>query len=441
MFKQKLNYFRQSLFVKNVATLQMGSFGGTLVQAVFGIFIARMLQPELFGIYSLAISLAALAGLLLGAGMQDATSTLVGSAYARSDKEELREVLAFLLKITFYAGLLTLFIFIFLPSVAKYFYGDSLIGWYAGIILLAVFLSSSFSAVIQLSLQVVGKIKLLALIIFGDQFLRSGLALFFIFLGFSVLGGVSGHLIGAMAIFIFSLFVWKKLWQFNEIFPSFGELISATKNVSVFKYLNFSLWVAVDRNIGNLFMVLPVVLTGIYVSSGEVSFFKLAFGYVNLVLSLLGPISILLNMEFPKIRVDDPRKLRDNFIRVSIFGLVISVALTLTAVAISPVAFRILYGESFISSVSYVFGFIIYGALYGIGVGLGSMWRAIGKVKVSIIINLAILGVGIPLGLWLIKSYGLRGSVIMVTLWFTISHLISFVYLANKLRNHGKSYF
>lgn len=413
----------------------MGSFGGTLVQAVFGIFIARMLQPELFGIYSLAIGLAALAGLLLGAGMQDAVATLVGSAYARKDKEEMREALAFLLKIIFYAGLLTLFVFAFLPLIADYFYGNSLIGWYAGIVLLAVFLSSSFNAVVQLSLQVVGKIKSLALIIFGDQFLRSGLALLFIFFGFSVLGGVSGHLVGAGVVFIFSLFIWKKLWQFNEIFPSFGELISAAKNVSVFKYLNFSLWVAVDRNMGNLYMALPIVLTGIYVSAGEVSFFKLAFGYVNAVLSLLGPISILLNMEFPKIQVDDPKKLRNNFIRVSIFGLFISVILTLVSVAISPFIFRILYGESFIPSISYIFGLIIYGALYGIGVGLGPMWRAIGKVKVSIMINIAILGAGVPLGLWLIKSYGSWGSVIMVTAWFTISHFISFIYLANKLRN------
>lgn len=436
MFKQKLNYLRQSLFVRNVAVLQIGSFGGTLVQAVFGILIARMLQPELFGVYSLTIGLAALAGLLLGAGMQDAVATLVGSAFAKDDKEELQNVLAFLLKITFYAGLLTLFIFAFLPSIANYFYGDSLIGWYAGIVLLAVFLSSSFNAVVQLSLQVVGKIKSLALIIFGDQFLRSGSALLFIFLGFSVLGGVSGHLIGAGAIFIFSFFIWQRLWQFNKIFPSFSELILATKNVSVFKYLNFSFWVAIDRNMGNLYMALPVVLTGIYVSSGEVSFFKLAFGYINLVLSLLGPISILLNMEFPKIQVDDPIKLRDNFIRVSIFGLVISIVLTLASVAVSPIAFRILYGESFIPSVSYVFGFIIYGALYGIGVGLGPMWRAINRVKVSIIINLVILGVGIPLGLWLIKSYGLWGSVITVTLWFSVSHLVSFIYLYQKLKEY-----
>jgi len=85
-------------------------------------------------------------------------------------------------------------------------------------------------------------------------------------------------------------------------------------------------------------------------------------------------------------------------------------------------------------SVKYVSGLFVYGALFGIGVGLGPMWRAIGQVKISIIINLIILGLGIPLGLWLIKSYGLWGAVIMVTLWFSVSHLVSFFYLLRKLK-------
>ncbi|OGN06945.1 MAG: hypothetical protein A3B86_03280 [Candidatus Yanofskybacteria bacterium RIFCSPHIGHO2_02_FULL_38_22b] len=432
--KNKLEFFRQSLFVRNVATLQIGSFGGTLVQAVFGILIARLLQPELFGIYSLSIGLAALVGLLLGAGMQDAVSTLVSSAYAKNDKDELRDVLAFLLKITFYAGIVTLLIFFFTPSLANHFYGDSMIGWYAGIILLAVFFSTSFNAIVQLALQVAGRIKPLSLIIFGDQFLRSGLAFIFVFFGLGVLGGVSGHLVGAVSIFIFSLFVWAWLNRAYGIFPSLRDLFKNIWPVSLKKYFGFSLWVAVDRNMGNLFMALPVVLTGIYVSSAEVSFFKLAFGYLNLVLSLLGPVSVLLNMQFPKIQIEDPAKLKKKFMKVSLFGLAISTILTLAAVIISPLAFKILYGESFVPSVSYVFGLLAYGALYGIGVGLGPMWRAINKVKTSILINFIILGAGIPLGLWLIKNYGLWGAVIMVTIWFTVSHMISFAYLVRKLK-------
>ncbi len=431
---KKFDYYRQHPFVRNVLTLQVGSFGGTLIQAVVGVFLARLLQPELFGIYSLAFGLSSLGGLLLGAGTQDAVATLLGSAYAKQDKREVEDVLAFLIKMTLYAGLITALLLLFFPMVAGYFYGNPMIGWYASLIVLGVFLSSSFNAVVQLALQVVGRIKALTAIVFSDQVLRFGIALILVFMGMGVLGAVSGQFIGAAILFIASIVLWERLKRQYEIFPSLRGLFSRVRDISVFKYFGFTFWVAVDRNIGNMYMALPVVLTGIYVSTGEVSYFKLAFGFVNIALSLLGPISVLLNIEFPKMQIEDGAKLAKNFIKVSLYGVLLSSGLTLAAIIASPLAFRILYGKSFAPSISYVYGLFLYGALFGIGVGLGPMWRAVNKVKTSITINLIILGAGIPLGLFLIKQYGLWGSVIMVTLWFSVSHLTSFIYLVRKLR-------
>ena len=185
---------------------------------------------------------------------------------------------------------------------------------------------------------------------------------------------------------------------------------------------------------GNLFMALPVVLAGIYLAASEVTFFKLAFGFVNLALSLLGPISVLLNLEFPKMKVENATGLRTKFIKISLYSLGLSSLLTLGAIIIAPLAFKILYGVSFMPSVKYVAGLLIYGCLFGIGVGLGPMWRALNRVKISIFINVLVLGAGIPFGLWLIRLYGPWGAVMMVTIWFTVSHLASFSYLLKKLR-------
>lgn len=437
--KEKLDYFKQHWFIRNVATLQMGSFAGTIFQAGVGVLLARILQPELFGVYSLAFGLSGLAGLLLGAGTQEAVSSLLGSAYARHSKEDIGEVLAFLLKITFYAGIITLVLLFFMPWIAGHFYGNPAIGWYAGIVVVGVFLSSSFTAVVQLSLQVVGKIKTLTWTVFGDQLLRFSSTLLLVFLGFGVLGGVIGQLVGSLILFVASIFIWKRLRKEYPDLPSMRNLLSQSVRVPLKKYFGFSFWVAIDRNMGNLFMALPVVLAGIYVSTGEISFFKLAFGFVNLALSLLGPVSMLLNIEFPKMRIEDGQKLARNFIKVSLYGLGLSTLLTLCAVIASPIAFRILYGESFSGSIQYVFGLLIYGALFGIGVGLGPMWRAMNSVKVSIMINSIVLGIGIPTGLLLIKYFGNWGAVIMVTLWFSVSHLTSFIYLSRKLKSLPKN--
>lgn len=432
--KEKFDYFQRNKFVHKTATLQAGSFSGTIIQAAIGIIIARLLQPELFGIYSLAVGMAGMTSLILGMGIQEAVSSMLGRAYAREDKGEIENILGFMFKITALAALAVLLISAFLPTIADKLYGNSLIGIYAAIVVVAAIFSSTFFTLAYSSFQVAGKVKSLGLLILSDQSLRYLFSLAFVLFGFGVLGAVSGQLAGAIIIFAVSAVLFARLSKNKPLFPGLRRLISSAVKADIGKYFKFTFWVALDRNMGNIYMALPVILTGVYVSASEVSFFKLAFGYMNLVLSLLGPISVLLNVEFPKIQVVDQKQLYGSFKKVSLFSLALSVVLAVGSALVSPFVFRFLYGESYLPSIKYVLGLVAYGSLFGIGVGLGPMWRAVNKVKISILINSVILGTGIPLGLWLIKSFGLWGSVIMVTAWFSMSHLISFLYLMKKLK-------
>ena len=432
--KEKFLYYRQHWFVRNVATLQAGSFIGNFIQAGIGVMIARILQPDLFGIYSLAFGLASLVSVLLGSGIQDAVSALLGAAYARKDKEEVTEILSFTVKITIILALVTLVAIIFLPNIASRFYNNSSIGYYAGIIVVASILSTFLFSLTTIALQLTGKIIKMSVLIVSDQAVRYSISLLLVFMGLGAWGAALGHFFGAIVVFIISIILWSQIRHGYEIFPSLRKIIWNLGQINVRKYLGFSLWVAADRNMGSLYMALPIILTGMYVPIKEVSYFKLAFGYVNLALSMLGPVSTLLNVEFPKMMIQDGKKLARNFIRVSLISMLLSCLLTVVAIITAPIVFRILYGASFMPSVKYVSGFLVYGALFGIGVGLGPMWRALKKVSVSITINLIILGFGIPFGLWLVKSYGLQGAVVMVTLWFVISHFISFAYLIRKLK-------
>ena len=432
--KNKILWLKRHWFIRNVAALQAGSFSGTIIQSVIGIFIARLLQPELFGIYSLAIGMAGMTSLILGMGIQEAVSSLLGRAYVRRDRIEVEKILGFMLKITFLAALAVILVSAFLPGIADRLYGNSLIGVYAAVVVVASIFSSFLFVLVYSSFQVTGRVKLLGLLILSDQSLRYVLSLIFILVGFGVPGAVSGQLAGAIIIFIVSAFLFNNLIKKELIFPGLFRLIAVAREINLKNYFGFTFWVALDRNMGNVFMALPVILTGIYVSASDVSFFKLAFGYMNIILSLLGPISVLLNVEFPKMQIENKGYLYKSFKRISLYSLALSTMLSIGAVIVSSLVFKILYGESYLPSIKYVFGLILYGSLFGIGVGLGPMWRSIDKVKVSIIINSLILAGGIPLGLWLIKNYGLWGSVITVTIWFSASHLVSFVYLVRNLK-------
>lgn len=420
--------------MKNLAILQIGNFSNTFIQGLTGIIIARLLQPELFGIYAISFSLAGLLVMIVSFGIQDTGATIVSGTYAREDKQGTKNAFLFLGRMASVIALLSIIATLVAPSLAGKIYHNPSIGWYAGILVIASFISNTFLNFSALAYLVLGKVKQMTLLTFTDQTLRNFLSVLLIVGGLGITGAMSGHLLGAGIMLVVSVIVWGHLRREHSVFPSAGEFFKKVSGLQVRKHISFSAWVALDKNIATLFNLLPVLMVALYVSTTDVGYFKISLAYVNLVIGLMGPISTLLNVELPRMREDNPETLRKNFIRVSLYSLMFSVLLTVGALIVSPFALRILYGVNFVPGVKYILGLGIYGAFLGIGVGLGSMWRTLHKVKISIIINTATLAVGIPGGLYLIKNFGVWGAVIMVSAWFTVSHLVSFFYILKHIR-------
>lgn len=404
------------------------------MQALTNVVIARLLQPELFGVYSLAFAFAAVLAILVGAGIQEAIGALVGSAYARGDRHGIVNVMAYMLKLTLWAALITVGILFLAPWISNIIYDSPVLGWYAGYIVAGVICSSLVFALASIVLQVSGKIKSFSILTMVDSSLRSGLSILFVVLGWSVLGAVTGQFIGALIVILFSLRSWRVAQMNDPLLPTLKEVWSGMKEVGLGTYFKFTAWVAADRNLASFFASLPVVIAGVYLSATEVTFFKLAFGYINLALVLLGPVSILLNFEFPRIHIISKERLAKSFTKVSLYSMGLSTVLTLAAIVVAPIAFQILYGSSFLPGAKYSVGLVLYGVFYGLGVGLGPMWRAINRVNVSLLINIITLAIGIPLGLVLVKYFGSWGAAGMVTLWFMASHIVSFLYLSRFLK-------
>lgn len=422
----------QRRFVRDAAVLQAGMIVGNIIQALAGVLIARLLQPELFGTYSIVFNLASL--VFISTGLQETVTAILGRTYTTHDRVSTHEVLGFFFKSTLLFALASLLVVGFLPGIAGHFYHNPVIGWYAGVIVLASVISSTFFSASSMVLQVTNRIRSLTILSLADQSVRLGMSVVLVLVGFGIGGAVLGHGIGAMLISIISLLVFRVVARRDQLLPSLRQLFDGFRSVRLRRYASFSLGVAIDKNIGGLYAILPVLLVGLYLSPTQVSFFKLSFGYINLAMSLFAPISILLNFELPKITATEPQRARAHFIQISLLGVLFSTLITGAAILAAPIAFHILYGASFTPSIQYIRYFWLYGAAFGIGIGLGSMWRAIQAVKISIIINIIVLSLGIPIALWLIRSSGISGAIIAITGWYLISHIASFIYISILLR-------
>ncbi|MBP9822554.1 MAG: oligosaccharide flippase family protein [Candidatus Pacebacteria bacterium] len=436
--RERITYFITHKFFKNFAILQVGNMGSNIIQAVVGIALARILQPEYYGIYALVFSLAGLMSIFMGVGAQDAVTTILGGAYERKDEKHVHEALAFLAKITAITGVIVFISACFAPLVAKLLYHNYLIGVYAAVIMIASIISTTAYSFSSIMLQVVGKFKVMTALSILDTLARALLALTFVLLGYKVFGIVVGHLMGSFVVFVASLISWNNARNEFPIIPKVSTLISHVPRVSIRKYIGFSFWIAIDRNLANLYNILPVFLTGVFILPGEVPYFKLAFGYMNLATSFLSPIGTLLNVEFPKMQVHSHQKLARNFVRVSLYSFALSTVVAAGAAIASPIVFRIIYGTKYLPSIPFVFGLFFYGAILGLGIGLGSILRAMNRVMFSIRLHIITLTIGIPLGLFLIKKWGLWGTVILVSLWYVSVTIIAFFYVLHVLRDHDK---
>lgn len=426
--------FASHHLVQKTATLQAGGALGTLIQAVAGVILARLLQPELYGRYALAFSVASISSVFIGSGMLDAVTPAVSRAWATGDSDALRRAVGFYGRFFVVCALVTMVIAAFLPAITGILYRNSSVGFFAVAIVVASMISTTLFSLTQLTLQVAGRFRTLAGLTLTDVIVRYGAMVGLVSAGFGVWGAVSGHLIGAGVLFGVSAVLYLRVERAFGIVPPLVSLTALARQASWRPLLGPTIQVLADSNIAMLFGALPVAMVGLHAAGAELAYFKLAFGYIILAMSVMGPVSTVMNVHFPSVQTTDPLHLRATFVRVTLISLALSAAITAVVLLISPFVFRILYGEVYLPAVQYVYGFAVFGAFFGLGVGLGPMWRAVNRVRISIIINLVTLGLGVPLGLWLIARWHLWGAVAMVTLWYTLSHAISFTYLLRILK-------
>jgi O-antigen/teichoic acid export membrane protein len=422
-------------FLRKAILFQVATGAASVLQSIAGIILARALKPELFGEFSLAFSVASVASIILATGIQEALMPRIAHAHTNGDGDAILSGFGYWAK---WIGVSVLFVVIaaaLLPLVTTHLYGNAAIGAFAAVILFASLVSSSLLSIAQVNAQIIGRISTLSWLTLTDMIARYGVSVALVLVGAGVFGASFGHLVGAVLMAVVAWFVILQTTRKDPLLPNVPHILNRARTVSWRLHLSQGLWVWVDRNFGMLYQALPLVFIGIAVSVTQVAFFKLAFGYLNTAFALLMPLSVLLNTEFAKIQAQTPERLRSSFIKMSLGGMALAGVLSAFALLVGRWVFLFLYGVAYLPSVPLVYGLGVYGVLFGLGIGLGPMWRTLGRVRISVIINLCVLVVGIPLGLWLVHAYGSWGGVFMVTLWYAAAHLISFFYLLSVLKS------
>ncbi|MBU1289929.1 oligosaccharide flippase family protein, partial [Patescibacteria group bacterium] len=223
-----------------------------------------------------------------------------------------------------------------------------------------------------------------------------------------------------------------------ELLPTFRQIFSNFKQIRLKKYFNFGFSIALDKNIGNLISILPVIFLGIFASVQEVGYFKIAFGYIAIPSMLLEPVARLLTVQLPKSKTYNLQTLKNHFYKTVFYSGFISALLIIPFIILAPYLIKFFYGMEYIHSIQIVYYLAVLIIFSGFSVGLSAFYRTVNKMKISIILNIFHVAVMALLIFILVKIYSALMAVILSLIFCSAFFLALHLFVVRNIFKNEK---
>jgi stage V sporulation protein B len=407
--------------IKNGTYQTATSISSKIGSIIFTIIIARLLLPELFGLYSLALSTIILFASFTDLGISQTLVRYVSRALAKNKKSKAKSYVLHLTRLKFFLTFTAALVLIISAKfISDYYYQKPLfLALLAGSIYIiatsfigfveAIFQSSNnfrFPMFKEIFFQVIRLIIVPLAIIFSLSSNVSVKAnLFFIVLALAIC---------YLLALVYLLFLAKKKLGFLS---ADKESISKKKVKEMNK---FCLSISAMVLSGVFFGYIDIIMLGRFVSGEFIGYYQAAFGLIGSAAPLIAFSAVL----FPLFsRISGKRLERALKKSVRVVFLLSLVALIFTFI-FSPAIIRIIYGQDYLQAVPLLRLF----SLLFISLTLISTYSSylISKAKQGIVIRLLIVSTIINVALnYLLIVWLLNYSPFMAVVGATIATLIS----------------
>ena len=334
---------KNSIF--NSSSVLISKVGGL----VFTVILARLLHPELFGIYHLALSIGFLLLTFTDLGINGAMVRYVSYAMGKKDESLARSYFKYLFKLKFLLTLVFSLSVVFLakPLAFYIFHKPSL---FLPLKVIGIFLFfQSFLDFVGSSFVAFHRFEYTTLIHIIYEGMRLILVPLLIFLGFSVFGaiiGISLSVIGALLILFY--FLVK-----NYYFLFKGEIVKIERR----RILRFLSYLTIGSISGIFFAYIDSIMLGIFLPAEFVGFYRAAY---NIVFAVAGLISIA-GVLFPVFTQLDSLELENAFKKVFKYSTMLAFPCALGLAFIARPLVELVYGSEYLSAVlpMYILSFLI----------------------------------------------------------------------------------
>jgi len=391
--------------------LLIGVAASTIIMAVGTIILGRLLTPDEYGLYGIAMVPSTLIILFRDWGINSAITRYTASLRASHREEEIHDFIAAGLIFEVASGIALSFLSLFLASfIASTVFHKPESASYIAIISISI-ISGSLLATSQGGFIGFERMGLNSFTLICQAVAKVAVGPVLVILGYNVFGAVIGYTMGYIAAGIIGLTTFYLIL----IRPLRKK---RTRNSNITKTLKTMLNYGFPLGIGS---IVTGILTQVYaftvislVSNAMYGNYLVALNFGMLLTFFTTPITTVLFPAFAKLDPQNERELVKNVFASSIkYTSILLVPATMILIALSGPIVGTLYGEKYVYA---PFFLTIYaaGTLFAVlgSLSLNSFLPGLGKTGMVMKQNIITIIVGFPLGLFLIPTLGITGLLI-----------------------------
>ncbi len=344
--KNSINLIQQSIW--RFISIIIGK-GGSLI---FIILIARLLKPEGFGIYNLAMSVVLIFAILADIGINQTLVRYVSYSLGKNKKSQAAAYMKYLLKVK----LILVFCFSFILLIIAYplsFYIFQKPPLFWPLIVLSFFLIvSSMQSFFEKLFYAIKNLKYLSIkeIIFQTSKILLVLLFFVILIEQKIIAVIIALILANLLTLLFLLITLRRITPF--LFQKTSDKIPKKRVLNFLKYLT------IGGLSGIFFGYVDMLMLGIFIESEYIGYYAAAFTLIVSVSSLISFYFILV----PTFTQLKKSQLRQGFDKVSKYLCLLAIPMVFGALALGKYFIIIIYGYDYLSAtIPFIFlSFLIF---------------------------------------------------------------------------------
>lgn len=382
--------------MKNVIYNSSSILVANLIGLIVVIFLARALKPELFGIYSLSLSIVYIFTILADLGINNATTRYIADAVAKNDYSlaggYLRFLFKFKLALTLVISAVVAVSATFLSQIFEKPIAEPLL-------FLSLFLfSSSMSSLLLAIANAMNDFKLNFLNNTVSGVTKLLFTVLLILLGFSLFGAILAIVLSAILTLAFAISYVLKRYQ---------SLFVAKKSVEKTRVLRFIAFTAILSTTWAIFANVDIVMLGYFLEAEDVAFYRAGFSIISAIAGFISIPTVLLPV-FVKLEGEDLSKA---FLRAFKYSSALCIPSAFGAIAIAKNLLLFAYGIDYIQGLDamQILSLLLISPAFGI---YGAVFSSKEKPELNFYPLTISMVLNVILNWILIPIYGIEGAAI-----------------------------